>query len=553
MRETGDNFQLLAANISDALWVRSADLGELFYVSPGFERIWGRPVAELYSKPGRWIEFVLPSDQARVAAAFAAFIGEDRALDLEYCIVRPSGEVRWVHVRGFKARDAEGRPIRLVGIVSDITEKRRVEQALRESEEQMRLRTTALDAAANAVLITDRTGTIQWVNAAFTRLTGYTPAEALGRNPRLLKSGQQSQSMYRQMWDTICRGEVWHGEVINRRKDGQFYQEDMTITPVRDGAGEIAQFIAIKQDISERKRAEASIHDLHRKLLAASRQAGMADVAIDVLHNVGNVLNSVNVSANLLEERVRDSRSTAVAKLAALLSGRGPELADFLSTDEIGQKIPEYVSTLAEALAEERAAMLAELGELRKNIQHITEIVARQETLACVADVAETFVATEMVEDALRIEVDALTGRDIAMLRDYRTRARVTVDRHKATQILMNIVANARRACIESGRSDKQILARVTCEAGRVEIAVTDNGVGIAAEQLEEIFGQQYPNRRDGAGSGLHASAMAAVELGGALRAHSEGLGRGATFVLELPGGADAAGDEGKAEGEEER
>lgn len=133
-------------------------------------------------------------------------------------------------------------------------------------QEQIRLRTAALEAAANGMVITDTKGRIQWVNPAFTRLTGYSAAEALGQNPRILKSGVHSQPFYKRMWDTILSGQIWAGEVYNRRKDGSIYPEEMTITPIRSPEGEITHFVAVKQDVTERKQREEqlrylSLHD----------------------------------------------------------------------------------------------------------------------------------------------------------------------------------------------------------------------------------------------------------------------------------------------------
>ena len=132
------------------------------------------------------------------------------------------------------------------------------------AEQQLRVQTTALDAAANAIVITDHNGTIQSVNPAFTALTGYTAQEAVGQNPRILKSGKQDEAFYRNLWQTISSGQVWSGELTNRRKDGSLYDEEMTITPLRNADGGVARYIAIKQDITERKRAEEGLRASHQ-------------------------------------------------------------------------------------------------------------------------------------------------------------------------------------------------------------------------------------------------------------------------------------------------
>jgi PAS domain S-box-containing protein len=127
------------------------------------------------------------------------------------------------------------------------------------SQELLELQAAALAATANAVVITDRESNIVWVNAAFEQLTGYSRGDAVGQTPRLLKSGANPVSLYQELWGTITSGKRWRGELVNRRKDGSLYTEEMTITPLRDQAGEIAHFVAIKQDITERKKAEREL------------------------------------------------------------------------------------------------------------------------------------------------------------------------------------------------------------------------------------------------------------------------------------------------------
>ena len=152
------------------------------------------------------------------------------------------------------AMELDGKPVLQAG-VRDITARKR-------SEEGLRVQSAALEAAANAIVITDHNGTIQSVNLAFTALTGYTAPEAVGQNPRLLKSGKHDDAFYRKLWQTISSGQVWSGEMTNRRKDGSLYVEEMTITPLRNADGVIARYIAIKQDITGRKELEAQMERL---------------------------------------------------------------------------------------------------------------------------------------------------------------------------------------------------------------------------------------------------------------------------------------------------
>jgi signal transduction histidine kinase len=186
-------------------------------------------------------------------------------------------------------------------------------------------------------------------------------------------------------------------------------------------------------------------------------------------------------------------------------------------------------------LEAERTAIVAELEQLRKNIEHIKDIVAMQQSYARTSGMIERVAVTELVDDALRMNCDALARHEVALVREYQARAVIPTDKHKVVQILINLVRNAQHACDESGRTDKRIIVRVTEEPPVVRIAVTDNGVGIPAANLVRIFSHGFTTRKHGHGFGLHSSALAAKQLGGSLMVQSDGPGRGATFTLELP------------------
>ena len=197
------------------------------------------------------LSFYTGESRAIIEAAVRKVVelGEPYDLDLE--IQTAKGRHKWVRTIGRPILQ-NGQVVKVRGSLQDITERK-------QAEERLRLQSSALEAAANAMLITDRAGNIEWVNPAFTRLTGYAWAEVLGRNPRALKSGLHDAAFYAELWRTILAGRVWQGEMVNKRKDGTLYSEELTITPVRDKAGEVSHFIAIKQDITDRKRAEETL------------------------------------------------------------------------------------------------------------------------------------------------------------------------------------------------------------------------------------------------------------------------------------------------------
>jgi two-component system, NtrC family, sensor kinase len=291
----------------------------------------------------------------------------------------------------------------------------------------------------------------------------------------------------------------------------------------------------LQKEISQRERAQTELERIHRELLVASRHAGMAEVATNVLHNVGNVLNSVNVSANLVVTRMRKSTATGLAKVVALLRAHENDLGTFMTTDAKGKHVVLHLENLSEHMKAEQTATVEELESLRANIDHIKDIVTMQQSYAKAVGVQEIIDVVELVEDSLRLNAGALVRHGIEVLRDFQGHPVVNLDKHKVLQILVNLVRNAKYACEESGRTDRRITLRVANLDGRAAISVIDNGVGIAPENLTRIFNHGFTTRASGHGFGLHSGALAARELGGSLTAHSDGLGLGARFTLDLP------------------
>ncbi len=291
----------------------------------------------------------------------------------------------------------------------------------------------------------------------------------------------------------------------------------------------------LRENITERERAEAELKKTHKQLMDASRQAGRAEVATSVLHNVGNVLNSVNVSGSLVADKIRNSKVANLAKVVVLMREHEQDLGDFFANDPKGKQLPDYLNKLATHLTQEHGEILHEVGSLIGNIIHIGEIVAMQQSNAKAMGVLESVKATELVEDAMRINSAAIDRHRIKIIRNFADIAPILTERHKVLQILVNLIRNAKHACDDSDREDKQITLCVNNGGNSVKIIVADNGVGIPSENLTRIFNHGFTTRKEGHGFGLHSGALAAKELGGTLAVFSEGVGKGATFTLELP------------------
>ena len=278
-------------------------------------------------------------------------------------------------------------------------------------------------------------------------------------------------------------------------------------------------------------------------LVDAARQAGMAEIATNVLHNVGNVLNSVNISAGLIGSRLHASKARGLAQAVGLLDERAQDLGDYLSRDPKGKLLPGYLRGVSQALEAEQRGMLEELTGLSKSVDHIKQIVATQQSYAGASSMVESARVEELIDDALRISAGSLERKDVEVVKRIAELPNLWIDRHRVMQILVNLLSNARQALDASLDRGRCITVRAELEAtGNLRICVSDTGEGIAAAHLERIFSHGFTTRRGGHGFGLHSSVVAAQEMGGTLRAQSEGPGRGATFTLSLPMNVAAAG-----------
>ncbi len=312
LRESEDRFRRLAENAQDVIYrYRFVPQPHFEYVNPAVEKMLGYAPEEFYANPILFLQILHPDDQQLVDAVMRGESGLEQLSILRW--VHKDGSTVWTEQRHIPIFDQAGNFVSIEGVARDITERR-------QAEERLHLQSTALQAAANGIVITDRAGSILWANPAFTRLTGYTVEEIIGRNPRVLKSGKHDPTFYQNLWETILAGRVWHGEIVNRRKDGGLYTEEMTIAPVRQPSGEISHFIAIKQDISERKQHEIeheAIITISNALRTAPTRAEMLPVLLDQMNDL------FNAEGAMLAMRDLASAETVVEL------GRGPVGAKF--------------------------------------------------------------------------------------------------------------------------------------------------------------------------------------------------------------------------------
>ena len=398
--------------------------------------------------------------------------------------------------------------------------------------------------ANDIVFSQDRSGRLTAINRAAEEISGYRRAELLTRSLFDFLAPDRRDDAVR-LFERLLAGKEapTRFETVLVARDGRRVALEMAVRPTTM-RGAVTGIDGIARDVSARERAATELAAANARLVEVSRHAGMAEIASGVLHNVGNVLNSVNVSTALLAERLRGSRVGNLARAVELLRARAQagDLATFLTSDPEGQRLVAYLAGVAAHLGGERDDLAAEVETLARSVEHIKEIVAVQQGYArAPGGTEETLAASALVGEALRM-LDAAPGAaPVEIVREVGDDPPLTVEKHKVVQILINLVRNARQACAEHGSGRVTVrVARAAAE--RVHFSVRDDGVGIAPEILARVFEHGFTTRREGHGFGLHGAALMAAELGGALGVVSEGPGRGATFTLDLPLGAAGAG-----------
>jgi PAS domain S-box-containing protein len=369
-------------------------------------------------------------------------------------------------------------------------------------------------------------------------LEAESPGQLIGRTDFDFFEPAYAQSAYDDEQRIIRTGQPLLGKSERgNRLDGQVRWLLTNKLPLRNGKGEIIGTFGLSKDVTKTKEVEIALEKANKDLVDASHKAGMAEVATGVLHNVGNVLNSLNVSASVIASGLRQSKAAILAKLAARLRENQSDLANYLTNDPKGKRIPEFVDSLARHAVDERQRLLHEVTALQKNIDHIKEIVSMQQTYATMVGLVEPLEPAMLMEDSLRMNAGALVRHEVQVVREFQSVPTILAEKGKVLQILVNLIRNAKYACDESGFNDKRIYLRIepAPTADRVRLIVRDNGVGIPAENLTRIFGHGFTTRSNGHGFGLHSAANAAREMKGSLSVHSDGRGQGAVFTLELP------------------
>ncbi|MBM2830454.1 MAG: histidine kinase [Gammaproteobacteria bacterium] len=617
-----ENFKQLIENINQVFWLHDVTNNRVTYVSPAYEKIWGRPVKDIETNQTAWIESIHPEDRQRIEEEFRQQINKIPFDDI-YRIIRPNGEVRWIHDRGFPIIDKEGKVKLLAGIAEDITERKQANESLEQSvsllratldstadgilvvdlkghivsfnhrfmelwripasvidtrddnralafvldqlrdpdqflnkvrglynqpsvesfdqiefkdgriferysrpqlngplitgrvwsfrdvtsrklaEERQRNLASAIEQTDDAVLITDPDGIIEYVNPAYERSTGYTRAEALGNKPSLVKSGLHDKAFFQNLWQTIQRGEAFRGVFTNRRKNGELFYEEKTITPLKDELGNITHYVSTAKDITGRKRAEEERLHLQSQLQQAQKMEAIGQLTGGIAHDFNNILTSILGFSDLaITHFATDQKSKPYQYLREIqIAGeRARDLVAKMLTFSRGAKI--------EVKSLQIAPMVKEVVQTLRSILPAS------------------------------IELTCRIGENVPA---------VMMDEVQLHQILMNLCINARDALEGQGNIEISLhhrrKLRFVCDSCHrdlkgdfVELVVKDDGQGIPEEVLPRIFEPFFTTKEIGKGTGMGLSMVHGIvhEHGGHIRVTSV-QEQGSTFMLLLP------------------
>ncbi len=517
LRESNEKFHMLADNITDAFWVRSADMRVVHYLSPAFERIWGRSSERLYASPQAWPEFTVSEDRERVMAAFAALKEDARSIDLEYRIARPDGEIRWIRVRGFQVRNAEDELIRLTGIVTDITEAQRAADALRTSTEEF---STLAEAMPQIAWTTRPDGWNIYFNQQWTAYTGLTPEESHGYGwiePFHPEDKARALEAWRRAVTTTG---LYSIECRLRRSDGVFRWWLIRGVPLRDATGLVLKWIGTCTDIEDLKVAQLEVSRTNRALEAEIVERRHAEDAAEAATRAKSAF-----LANMSHE-IRTPINVIIGMTDMALDG------------DLPPEVRDHLNTL-------RRATLG-LLVIVNDILDSSKIAAGMVTIEAV-EVSLRSVLTE-VEDLLGPQARA-KGLALECAVDTDVPEHVRADPNRLKQVLVNLIANAIKFT-ETGKITVgfRVLGRSATQL-QVRGAVRDTGIGIPADRRAAIFesftqGDDSTTRtHGGTGLGLSISRELVNLMGGRIGVESE-VGQGSTFWFEIALALVATGDE---------
>jgi signal transduction histidine kinase len=493
-----------------------------------------RPTPESVQEAGDVLyALIVPEDlQAMKDLADAAMLRNEPMISARYRRRDPDGTVHYIQTYQRFFYDQHGKPTRTLGADVDITEAFQRQAELEALSIRFGIATRA--AQAGVWEWQESSDELWWDDTMYAIYA--LPVETFRPTHASVVAmiHPDDLALAQAAWDSAL-GESNQLRVQFRvvRPDGSIVHVDSLAAVVTDSSTSHRRLVGITLDISERVNAEQRERLLQKQLRESSHQSGMAEVATGVLHNVGNVLNSLGISSATAQARLRASQFDRVERVAAMLDTHRNVLGEFLASDPRGKRVPEYLSALGARLKKDAEGLQREIDAINGHVNYLREIVRAQQSFARVGGAEEAVNVCELVESALTLKSQELNGAEVA--RHIAEVPEVWTDRYKLLQIVVNFIANACDAVAGNEPGARHITIRAGLVRGQIEIAVEDSGTGIPADLLPRVWEFGFTTKTHGHGFGLHSAAVAAQELGATVAADSAGAGQGACFSVKIP------------------
>ncbi|PAW63160.1 MAG: hypothetical protein B9S34_14815 [Opitutia bacterium Tous-C1TDCM] len=496
----------LAMEFSRMVWWEWNLVDESLTTHTGGQSIFGYAGAVITMSSGEWQQLVHPEYLERVRTALERCLhGDASRWECQHRFLTADRQWRWVVNKGkVAARDTQGKAVRMLGTTQDVHDRCLAEQEIKKLN-------LALERSPIMVMITDLEGRIEYVNQHFTDVTGYTPADVIGQNPRILKSGEQNETTFREMWQTLRRGETWQGEVYNRRKDGRCFWERATMAPLRDAAGRVTHYVALKEETTPSRSGDDEQTRMEEQLSQVQKMETLGALAGGIAHDFNNILTAIIGHTELATELAPPPHPAAASlQQVRQASRRASELVQrILSFSHRGPSHREKINL---------AALVGEVLSLLR----------------------------ASIPSTVKVEL-SLGGSELAVL----------ANPTDLQQVVLNLGSNAAHAMRERGGTltiglePRRLGTPLKAVAGTLDagdylcLRVTDTGTGIPPPVLARMFEPFFTTKPSGEGTGLGLSIILGIVLahGGAIDVQTE-LGRGTVFEVLLPAvPADLAGD----------
>ena len=499
--------------------------GAIVWVNDGFARITGYSPEEAVGRiPGQLLQGP-DTDRAETARVGAA-LRNRRRVATELINYSKTGRRYWLGMKIEPLLDASGQPNGFMSIQTEITERHERNRALEQLTARFNMATHAARIGIYEFSVDLKD--VWWSQEMW---------EIFGQDPLVFHPSAEA-------WFNLIhpedRGRVRANDGSNglgRTAPGLQYRiirPDNTVRHVHSIATDDGMVIAgALLDVTERVEADERERLLQQRLRENSHHAGMAEIATGVLHNVGNVLNSLGIANTAARRDLKALRVEKLRQAAGAIYDNRSKLGAFLTEDACGKHLPDYLSALAAQMSTQVETLQAELETTEGLLDHLRDIVGAQQVLAHVGGLRELIDLASLTESALLVRASDLAQMQVS--RQFDELPLVMTDRHKLMQILVNLISNASDAVKASPLKSRRILVRIAREEDHALIVIEDSGIGMSAETLERLWQFGFTTKKNGHGFGLHSSANAAHEIGASLSAHSEGLGLGSRFILRLP------------------